>query len=202
MEKLTRLPFNPKPSTIMHVDINSCFATIEQQANPSLRGKPVAVAAFDSPSGCILASSIEAKKLGIKTGFRVKEGKLICPDLIVLEPDPPKYRDVHLKLRNLLRTYTENVIPKSIDEFVLNLEGYPAYKKGMFSVGKEIKKRIKNEVGEWITVSVGVGPNRFLAKTASGLNRPDGLDEINENNHVEVFRSLKLTDLCGIAERN
>ncbi|MBU1133155.1 DNA polymerase IV, partial [Patescibacteria group bacterium] len=147
MEKLTRLPFNPKPSTIMHVDINSCFATIEQQANPSLRGKPVAVAAFDSPSGCILASSIEAKKLGIKTGFRVKEGKLICPDLIVLEPDPPKYRDVHLKLRNLLRTYTENVIPKSIDEFVLNLEGYPAYKKGMFSVGKEIKKRIKNEVG-------------------------------------------------------
>ncbi|MBU1132971.1 hypothetical protein KKG08_01740, partial [Patescibacteria group bacterium] len=64
------------------------------------------------------------------------------------------------------------------------------------------KKRIKNEVGEWITVSIGIGPNRFLAKTASGLNRPDGLDEINENNHVEVFRSLKLTDLCGIAERN
>ncbi|MFC1700462.1 hypothetical protein ACFLZ4_02380 [Patescibacteria group bacterium] len=202
MEKLTKLPFNPKPSTVMHIDINSCFATIEQQANPHLRGKPIAVAAFDSPSGCILASSIEAKKLGIKTGFRVKEGRLIYPNLIVLEPDPPKYRDVHLKLRNLLKTYTENLVPKSIDEFVLNLEGYPAYKKGMFEVGSEIKRRIKKEIGEWITVSVGIGPNRFLSKTASSLNKPDGLDEINIRNHLDIFRTLKLTDLCGIASRN
>ena len=202
MEKLTKLPFNPKPSTIMHVDINSCFATIEQQANPNLRGKPIVVATFNSPSGCILASSIEAKRLGIKTGSRVKEGKLIYPDLIILEPDPPKYRDVHLKLRNLLGTYTKDLVSKSIDEFVLNLEGYPAYKKGMFNVGKEIKKRIKKEIGEWITVSVGIGPNRFLAKTASGLNKPDGLDEINENTYLDIFRTLKLTDLCGIAEKN
>ena len=66
------LPFNVKPSTIMHIDLNSCFATIEQQANPHLRGKPVAVAAYDSPGGCILAPSVEAKRLGIKVGMRVK----------------------------------------------------------------------------------------------------------------------------------
>ncbi|KKS07701.1 MAG: DNA-directed DNA polymerase, partial [candidate division WWE3 bacterium GW2011_GWE1_41_27] len=94
MDKLTDLSFNPKPPTLMLIDINSCFATIEQQANPQLRGHPVAVAAYDTPSGCILAASYEAKKLGVKTGMRVKEGKLLAPNLTVLTPDPQKYRDV------------------------------------------------------------------------------------------------------------
>ncbi len=201
MEKLIELPFNPKPSTIMHIDINSCFATIEQQANPSLRGKPIVVAAYDSPSGCILASSIEAKRIGIKTGMRVKDGKLVYPNLIVLTPDPPKYRDVHLKIRNILKTYTDIVEPKSIDEFVINLEGYPAFNLGVFNVGGEIKRRIKEEIGEWITVSIGIAPNRFLAKTASNLKKPDGLEEINLKNHLEIFSRLELTDLCGIKRR-
>ena len=201
MEKLTELPFNPKPSTIMHVDINSCFATIEQQANPSLRGKPIAVAAYDSPSGCILASSIESKRLGIKTGMRVKDGKLIYPSLIILTPDPPKYRDVHLKIRSILKTYSDKVEPRSIDEFVVDLEGCPAFELGIFNIAKEIKERIKNEIGEWITVSIGIAPNRFLAKTASNLKKPDGLEEINLKNHLEVFSKLGLTDLCGIKRR-
>lgn len=201
MEKLTELPFNPKPPTIMHIDINSCFATIEQQANPSLRGKPIAVAAYDTPFGCILAASVEAKRLGIKTGMRVKDGKLLYPKLIVLTPDPPKYRDVHLKIRSILRTYTDKVEPRSIDEFVMDLEGCPAFEIGMFNIAKEIKERIKNEIGEWITISIGIAPNRFLAKTASNLKKPDGLEEINSKNHLEVFSKLKLTELCGIKRR-
>jgi DNA polymerase IV len=202
MAKLTNLPFNPKHSTIMHLDINSCFATIEQQANPKLRGKPIAVAAYPTDNGCILAPSIEAKALGIKTGMRVKEGKLIYPKLTILSPDPWKYRDVHLKLRTLLKNYTEDVVPKSIDEFVLSLEGYPAFKKGMREVALEIKQRIKKEIGEWITISVGLAPNRFLAKTAAGLRKPDGLEEINRHNFLEVYSGLSLTDLCGIKQRN
>jgi len=201
MEKLTELPFNPKPSTLMHIDINSCFATIEQQANPHLRGKPIVVAAYDSPSGCILASSVEAKKLGIKTGMRVKDGKFLYPNLVVLTPDPPKYRDVHLKIRQVLRTYTDIVEPRSIDEFVMNLEGFPSFEKGTWSIAKEIKERIRNEIGEWITVSIGIAPNRFLAKTASNLKKPDGLEEINLHNHKEIFSKLALTDLCGIKRR-
>jgi len=196
------LKFNPKPSTIMHIDLNSCFATIEQQANRHLRGKPVAVAAYNSSGGCILAPSVESKALGIKTGMKVKEGKILCPNLIVLEPDPWKYRSVHIKLRNLLRQYTNDLVPKSIDEFVLNFEGYPSFKKGMFNTGKEIKQKIKEEIGEWLTVSIGIAPNRFLAKTASSLNKPDGLDEININNFKNIFASLKLPDLCGIAVNN
>lgn len=156
------LPFNPKPATCMHLDLNSCFATIEQQANPLLRGKPVAVAAYDSPGGCILTASVEAKRRGVVTGMRVKEGRLLCPDLVVLSPDPWKYRSIHLRLKQLLSHYTDAIYPKSIDEFVLNFEGYPAYNKGMAMVAREIKQRIKREIGEWLTVSVGIAPQLFF----------------------------------------
>ena len=198
----TGLKFNQKPSTILHIDLNSCFATIEQQANPHLRGKPIAVAAYTTPSGCILAPSIEAKKLGIRVGMRVKDGKMLCPDLIIKSPDPWKYRNVHLKLTSLLQTYTDQITPKSIDEFVLNLEGYPAYFKGMRKVGREIKNRIKQQVGDWLTVSIGIAPNRFLAKTAASLNKPDGLDEIYSKNFLSAYQKLQLEDLSGIARKN
>jgi len=194
--------FNPKPSTIMHIDLNSCFATIEQQANPHLRGKPIAVAAYTTPFGCILAPSIEAKRYGIQTGMRVKDGKALYPNLIVLPADPWKYRNVHLGLRKILKDYTNDFNPKSIDEFVLNLSGYPAFDKGMFELGREIKGRIKREVGEWLTVSVGIAPNRFLAKLASQLKKPDGLEEINKDNFLNRYLKLKLTDLPYIKARN
>jgi DNA polymerase-4 len=212
-EKTSSFAFNPKPSTIMHVDLNSCFATVEQQANPHLRGKPVAVAAYTTPSGCIIAPSVEAKKLGIKVGMRVKDGKAFCRDLIVLPPDPRKYRNVHIKLRKLLSSYTNKITPKSIDEFVLDLEdflslphrGYPlkvVVQSSIYKAATEIKRRIKEEVGDWITVSIGVAPNRFLAKLAAGLNKPDGLDEINKDNYLDIYSTLKLTNLCGIKIRN
>src|SRR3972149_8253578 len=188
---MANLTFNHRPSTILHLDLNSCFATIEQQANPRLRGRPIAVAAFAAPSGCILAPSIEAKRYGVKTGMRVKEAHVLCPALIVLPPDPWKYRNVHLALKKLLGKYTNDFTPKSIDEFVLNLEGYPALVESspfdktqgypersrtdsMEKVGREIKERIKKEIGEWLTVSVGISTNRYLAKTAASLHKPDG----------------------------
>lgn len=186
----------------MHIDLNSCFASVEQQANPKLRGKPIAVAAYTTPSGCILAPSVESKQLGITVGMRVREAKLLCPTLIVLPPDPWKYRNVHMRLRTLLETYTDKVVPKSIDEFVLNLEGYPAYELGMEHTAQEIKTRIKQEIGEWLRVSIGIGPNRFLAKTAAGLHKPDGLDVIQKENVESVYASLPLMKLCGIKANN
>ncbi|NMB70103.1 hypothetical protein GYA27_02780 [candidate division WWE3 bacterium] len=202
MEYPINLQFNPKQPTVMHIDLNSCFATIEQQANPLLRGKPIAVAAYKSPGGCILAPSIEAKGFGIKTGMRVKDGKMLYQDLIILEPDPWKYRNVHLSLRKILETYTNNVIPKSIDEFVLDLEGFPSMRKGLINVGNEIKQRIKSEVGDWLRVSIGIAPNRYLAKTAAGIKKPDGLEVIDISNHVAVYESLELNNLCGIKTNN
>ena len=199
MDYPVKLSFNPEKPTVTHIDLNSCFATIEQQANPFYRGKPLVVAAYTTPAGCILAPSIEAKEYGIKTGMRVKDGKNLFPGLIVLPSDPDKYRDVHLKLRKILSGYTNDFCPKSIDEFVLDLKGYPILGlKSVQEVGKEIKKRIKKEVGEWLTVSIGIATNRFLAKTASGLNKPDGLEEITKENFLEVYRKLDLVDLHGI----
>ena len=200
---ISDLDFNSNFSFVMHLDINSCFATIEQQANPFLRGKPLVVAAYDSPGGCVLAPSIEAKKIGIRVGMRVRDAKQIFPKIFVLTPDPYKYRSVHLALRKLLLSYTNDLIPKSIDEFVLNFEGYPCLKeKNIKDIAKEIKLRIKSEIGEWISVSVGISTNMFLAKLASSLHKPDGLDEIYAENFLEIYQNLKLTDLNGIKLRN
>ena len=197
------MEFNNQPSFNLHMDLNSCFASIEQQANPFLRGKPIAVASYPTPGGCILAASIEAKKMGIKTGMRVFEGKKINPGLVVLKPDPWKYRNVHLLLRKLVSEYTNDFSPKSIDEFVLNLKDYPALKNNSIeAVGREIKMRIKKEIGDWLTVSVGISTNRYLAKIAAGLKKPDGLEEINKDNFFEIYSKLKLTDLTGIKTRN
>jgi DNA polymerase IV len=194
------LPFNQRPSTVMHVDLNSCFATLEQQANPRLRGKPVAVAAYTTPNGCVVAPSIEAKQRGVKTGMRVKDAQLLAPGLIVLAPDPAKYRHAHLELRRILGRYTDRVVAKSIDEFVLDLAGSPLLKQddGMVRIAHEIKRRICHEIGEWVRVSIGIAPNRFLAKTAAGLHKPDGLDHLHAGNARGIYRRLALTDLCGI----
>ena len=197
------LGFNPNPAFIMHLDINSCFATIEQQANPFLRGKPLVVAAYDSSGGCVIAPSIEAKKIGIRVGMRVKDAKEIFPKVFVLTPDPWKYRSVHLALRKILLSYTNNLVPKSIDEFVLNLEGYPCLRENdIKNIAREIKLRIRKEIGEWMSVSVGISTNRFLAKLASSFHKPDGLDEINSSNFLRIYSGLKLTDLSGIKSRN
>src|SRR3989344_7789183 len=106
---------------ILHIDMNSYFASVEQQANPFFRGKPLAVCAYLSPKGCILASSMEAKKLGIKTGMRVYDAQKIYPNLIVLENEPAKYRSVTEKIFRILSEYTDRMEPYSIDEAFLDL---------------------------------------------------------------------------------
>ena len=197
------MSISSSPAAIMHIDLNSCFAIIEQQANPLIRHKPVAVAAYDTPRGMILASSYEAKALGIKLGLSVAEGRLIYPELIVMMPDPDKYFDAHDRFKKLLLKYTSEVVSKSVDEFVVDFRGSPALRSGRSpqEIGLSIKQDIKDRIGDYVTVNVGIGANRFLAKLAAGLNKPDGLDEINETNLVEVYGGLKLIDLPGINVR-
>lgn len=199
--------FNSKLPTIMHVDLNSCFATIEQQANPLLRGKPTVVAAYTTGRGCILAASVEAKQYGVKTGMRVADGKALYPRLAVLAPDPEKYRWMNRKLQALLSSYTPYLSVESIDEMVMNLMGTPKLRieNGewrIVEIAKEIKLRIKNEIGDWLTVSIGIAPNRYLAKVASGLHKPDGLDVITKENIETIFTTIRLEDLCGIKDGN
>lgn len=201
MASQINLPYNRNQPTVMHIDLNSCFATVEQQANPLLRGKPVAVAAYVSPGGCIVAPSVEAKRLGVRVGMTVREGKLLCSSLVVLPPDPPKYRDVHLKLRTIFRRYAPDVVPKSIDEAVIDFAETPALKRGLEEIAQEIKQSVRREIGEWMSCSVGIATNRFLAKTAASLHKPDGLDIITHENLEAVLGGLALIDLCGINSR-
>lgn len=186
----------------MHIDLNSCFATVTQQAFPSLRGKPLGMAAYDSPNGCILSPSIEAKRFGVKTGSTVREAKLLCPDIVIRMTDTVMVRDVHIKLKKIFKDFCPDVVPKSIDEAVLDFGSMEHIVKGKLpEVGVRIKKRLREEVGEWISCSVGIAPNRFLAKTAAGLIKPDGLVQITHENLFNVYQKLSLTDLPGINKR-
>ncbi|EKD80306.1 MAG: hypothetical protein ACD_40C00145G0011 [uncultured bacterium] len=192
--------FNPSPPQVMHLDLNSCFASVEQQANPLLRDRPLAVVHSDAPYGCILAPSIEAKLWGIKTGMTLAQGKQLCPWLIARVADPPKYRQIHAQLANLLQDYSPHVIPKSIDEFVLTV---PIPKgSDLEGLSHEIKSRIKSEIGAWLRVSIGVSTNQILAKLASGLHKPDGFDVIDSSNFLQIYSSIPLTDFCGINVHN
>jgi len=195
------LPFNPAAPTVAHIDLNSCFASCEQQANPLLRGVPLAVAAYAKDYGAILAPSIEAKLYGIKTGMTVAEARKLCPFLVVRETDPPKYRLIHKKFAILLQEYSPHVISKSIDEFALYLPRVYNHQE-LGSLAREIKSRIKSEIGDWLRVSIGVSTNQILAKLASGLHKPDGFDIIDKDNFQEIFSSLTLQDFCGINIRN
>ncbi len=194
---------NSAEPKIMHIDLNSCFATIEQQARRHWRGKPVGVVAYDNPGGIILAASYEAKALGIKLGTRVREAKKICPTIHITTVDPPKYREAHRLFREVLENYTNDVSPRSIDEFVLDLSDSKALNDGMTmeQIGREIKEQIRIHVGEAVSCNVGIAQNRLLAKLAAGLHKPDGLDIIDSNNMDQIFAGLDLKDLPGIDRR-
>ena len=192
------LGFNPTLPRVMHLDLNSCFASVEQQANPLLRSKPIAVIHSDAPYGCILAPSVEAKLWGVKTGMSLKEGRERCPLLIARVADPPKYREVHSCFTTLLKEYSNNPISKSIDEFCLTL---PSGSDPEL-ITTEIKRRVKSEIGDYLRVSIGVSTNQNLAKLASGLHKPDGFDLINQSNYLDIYKTIKLQDFCGINVRN
>lgn len=196
--------FNEERPLIMHIDLNSCFATVEQQARPQLRGKPVAIVNRRTDKTAIVTASYEAKAKGVKVGMKLRDAKILCPDIIALESDPPKYRYVYHKLLDIMRDYSAHVTMKSIDEGVIDFHhtSHDIAGRDLVDIGMEIKQRLKDEIGVWMRCNVGIATNRFLAKTAAGLHKPDGLDVITSQNIKQVMGELKLTDLTGIAHRN
>ena len=192
---------NTADPNIMWIDLNSAFATTEQQAHPSLRGKPVGVTNRWSKNCCVVAASYEAKALGIKGGMGRQEAMALCPELIILETDPPKYHHVYQKLIAIMRDYSPHCKMKSIDEGIIDFHHTrgTVNRRSLTEIGYEIKQRVREEIGDWMKINVGIGPNRFLAKTAAGLHKPDGLDRLDHTNLVETLQGMKLTDLTGIA---
>lgn len=195
---------NDERPLIMHIDLNSCFATVEQQARPMLRDKPVAIVNRRTDKTAIVTASYEAKAKGVKVGMKLREAMQLCPDLVPLESDPSKYRYVYHKLLAIMRDYSAHVTMKSIDEGVIDFHqtSHAIAGRDLVEIGHEIKQRLKDEIGVWMRCNIGIATNRFLAKTAAGLHKPDGLDVITSQNIREVLGTLKLTDLTGIAHRN
>jgi DNA polymerase-4 len=188
------------PATLV-VDLNCAFASIEQQHDPTLRGRPLAIAAYATNAATIVSSSREARDLGIKTGMKVFEAKAIFPNVLVMEPNPPRYRAVSDRLMEIIERHTPDILRMSIDEASLNLASTPdLVRLGPAGVGLAIKKALREEVGECVTCSVGISTSIWMAKQASNLNKRDGLERIDHTNLVPVFERLKLTDLSGIAD--
>jgi DNA polymerase-4 len=196
--------YNTSRPLVMHIDLNSCFATVEQQARPMLRNRPVAILNRRSEHTMIVACSYEAKAKGVKLGMTFKEAKRLCPALVGLESDPAKYRFVYHKLMDIMKDYSPHFTMKSIDEGVIDFARSPALirERNLVEIGEEIKQRLRDEVGEAMRCNIGIAPNRFLAKMAASLHKPDGLDVITHENLRDVMESLELQDLTGIARAN
>lgn len=180
--------------------MNSYFASVEQQANPFYRGHPLGVCATLTSHGCIIASSREAKKVGIKTGCRVDEALRLYPDVILVEVDPAKYRTVTEHIFSICKEYTSDIELYSIDEGFLDFTGLQNSFEDVAAIGYEIKQRIKAEVGEWLDCSMGVSYTRWLAKFGGDTAPKGGLVIITPENLRDYLTGRELTEAWGIAE--
>lgn len=180
--------------------MNSFFASCEQVANPFIRNKPIGVtSAKDYNYGAILAASYPAKKRGVKGIMRVFEAKQVCPEIILVPFDHLKYYAINKRIMDILREYTPQMEIYSIDEAFLDItEVLHIHKKTPRELAQEIKDRIRREIGEPMTSSVGIAPNKLLAKVASDWEKPDGLTEITWENRLEYLDKLALGDIWGI----
>lgn len=182
----------------MFVDMNSFFPSCEQQVNYWLRGRPIGVCVYTGQHGSVIALSKEAKVAGIKAD-RLSEIMKRYPNFVPLETNPNRYREFHKGIMKVLRSFSNEVIPFSIDEAAIDFSSYQLVYKDMQELAREIKKKIKQEVGDWFTCSIGIAPNEFLAKLGSELQKPDGLIVISPENIDAHLSKLKLTDLPGIS---
>jgi DNA polymerase-4 len=189
-------------NVVMYVDMNSFFASCEQQARPECRGKPVGVCAGNKSYAVVIAPSIEAKRLGVRTGMRLTEIRQFCPQLIALEARPVLYRRFHIEIMKVLGRYCNDVLTKSIDEAAMNLSTYKLVYKDMLKLGRQIKAELRLTTGPYVPCSIGIAPNTFLAKLATDIQKPDGLVEITPENLDGYLAQLQLRDLPGIASRN
>lgn len=184
--------------TILHIDMNAFFASVEQQANPELRGKPIAVVGGVGRT-VITTSSYEARAKGVKTGMAIWEGKRCCPELIIVIGDNRKYTHTSTKINEIFRDFTPEVEAFSIDESWLDV----THSLGIFgcaeNIAYQIKARIKHSFG--ITCSIGIAPNKLLAKLASDMQKPDGLTIIKPRDVAGVLEHMPVRELCGIGRK-
>lgn len=182
-------------------DLNSFFASVEQQENPALRGKPVAVVPVMTDATCAIAASAQAKKFGIKTGTNIGEARHKCPDLQLVLARHDKYVEYHHAIIKEVERHYPVTSVCSIDEMALRLDRLRRPLPAAIDLAKRIKAGLRRTMGECITCSIGLAPNRFLAKVASDMQKPDGLVILTAADLPGRLLDLELRDLPGIGRR-
>ena len=191
----------PRPLRSMFLDFNSYFASIEQQENPALRGKPVAVAPVDADTTCCIAASYEARAYGVRCGTMIREARRMCPDLVVVNGDHAVYAAYHKRIMEVAQTLLPVDGEHSIDEISFRLLGTERTPAVARELALEMKRRLRERVGEAIRCSIGIAPNAFLAKVATKLQKPDGLVVIQTADLPQRLYGMKLTGFPGISHR-
>ncbi len=193
--------FPPRPLRWLFMDLNSYFASVEQQVQPSLRGRPVIVAPVGSDTTVAIAASKEAKHYGVKTGTPVWEAKRLCPEIIVTPARHDRYLAFHDAVIAEIWRHVPVTRVCSIDEVACHLLDNECDRFGATALARRIKAGIRANVGECLTSSVGIAPNRLLAKLASDIQKPDGLVVFEEADLPHQLFSLRLRDIAGIGEK-
>ena len=182
----------------LYVDFNSYFASVEQQLQPRLRGKPMAVVPVETDSTCAIAASYEAKAYGIKTGTPIYEAKKMCPGLICVLAQHEHYVDYHHRILEEIDRHIPVSAVCSIDEVACRLMDNETSPQRIAQIAASIKKGLAQNIGEYVKCSIGVAPNRYLAKVATDLKKPDGFTTIAPDDLPHKLLQLKLRDLPGI----
>lgn len=186
------------PLRSLYVDFNSYFASVEQQLQPGLRGRPIAVLPVLAETTCCIAASYEAKHYGVKTGTRVADARKLCPDIRFVEARPAIYVELHHKLIDAIESCLHVDRVMSIDEVACQLTGSDRQPEHARALASRIKHAITGLAGSELRSSIGIGPNVFLAKVASDMQKPDGCVVIEDADLPECLHGLGLRDLCGI----
>ena len=185
----------------LYLDINSYFATIEQQLNPLLRYKPIAVVPVMADTTCVIAASQEAKALGIKTGTPVYKAKELCPKLELVKSRHDVYIEYHHKIIKEISKHIQVDQVLSIDECACQLSGNWNQEEIAVSIANKIKQGICENVGSYITCSIGIAPNRFLAKVATNIHKPNGLVVIRPEEIQQKLCALTFSSIPGIGSK-
>jgi len=183
---------------ILHIDMDAFFASVEEKADPSLEGKPVMVCGGLESRTVVAAASYEARRYGVRAGMPLSVARVKCPDGIFIEGDPEKYIYTSIRLNDLYREFTPAVEEFSIDESFLDVTDVAERYGGARELARRLKARVRERFG--LPCTVGIGPNKLLAKTASKLGKPDGLLELTAADVPGKFQALPVGKLYGVGE--
>lgn len=187
------------PTQIIHVDMDAFFASVEQFDNPALKGQPVIVGGRPDGRGVVSAASYEARVFGVHSAMPLKTALRLCPQGIFLPVRFARYGEISKHIREIFHRYTPMVEPLSSDEAFLDVKGSEGLFGSAETIGRKIKEEILNETG--LTASVGLGPNKFLAKLASDLRKPDGFVVITPDKIREILDPLPVGRLWGVGKK-